>query len=319
MTRVLITGGCGFIGSNLVEYLLTNTDWEVNVLDNLSNGRLEYISNLNDYNKRVNFIEGNILDLTEVENSIQNCKYVINLAAQTSVVESQKNPIFDEEINVKGLLNLLKASVENKIEKFVQASSAAVLGEQEMPINESKVPNPISPYGVSKLAGEAYCFAFFKCFGLKSIILRFSNVYGPKSDMKSSVIAKFIKQIIDKEIITVFGDGNQTRDYIFVRDLCSGIFNSLKKNSNNFEIFQFGSGIETSVNSLTNFLKKITKKRRIKFPGVTYCNPNPSEIYRSYSDISKVKRILNFNPDFDLEKGIEITIDYFIKTKMKDK
>jgi len=153
--RVLITGGCGFIGSNLVHYLLDKTDWDVVILDNLSTGDKKYIKNLS--SSRITFIEGDIRDKHDVKKAMKNCDHVVNLAAQVGVIPSMEDPFYDMDVNIKGSLVLLQEAVNIGIGRFVQASSAAPLGEQIMPLDETKVPQPLSPYGASKLACEGYC------------------------------------------------------------------------------------------------------------------------------------------------------------------
>ncbi|MFX1503942.1 MAG: GDP-mannose 4,6-dehydratase [Promethearchaeota archaeon] len=315
MTRVLITGGCGFIGSNLTEFLLEKTDWDINVLDNLSTGKLEDITSLKDYRERVNFFNGDITNVNDITKSIKYCQYVINLAAHTSIIESLHDPLFDQKVNILGLLKLLKLSVEFKIKKFIQASSAAVLGAQIMPINEQNVPLPESPYGASKLAGEGYCSAFHGSYGLRCVVLRFSNVYGPKSYNKSSVIPKYIKRILNGKELEVFGDGNQTRDFIHVKDICQGIFLSCMKNTNGFNIFQLGTGIETSIKILIEELKNIVKKKHINMVDIKYFDEKKGEIKYSYSDISKAKERLGFFNHYNLKSGMLETFEWFMNYK----
>lgn len=312
MTKLLITGGAGFIGANLVEFLLKNTDWEINILDNLESGKKEDLENLEGFSQRCNLIEGDIRNEEDVEKAIENCDYVVNLAAQVGVIPSVEDPLNDAEINVNGLIKLLNSSVKHKIKKFVHASSAAPLGEQEMPLNEEKIPRPLSPYGASKLAGEAYCSAFSASHNLETVVLRFSNVYGPKSYDKGSVIPIFIKQILNKKPITIYGDGNQTRDFIYVEDICQAIHLSLTKElPEKFNLFQIATGKETSINELFNLLKKELEKNNFSVQEPKYEKERPGEIYRNYSDISKARKLLGFEPKISLEEGIEKTVKWF--------
>ncbi len=317
MSKILITGGCGFIGSNFTEYLLEKTKWSIRILDNLSTGRLIDVKSLKDSEKRVKIIKGNISNYHTVLKAIKNCNYLVNLAAQTSVIDSIKNPFLDEEINIRGIINLLKASVENNIKKFIHASSAAALGEQKMPMNELKIPSPISPYGASKLAGEAYCSAYSGSFGLNTMVLRFSNVYGPKSYNKGSVIAKFIKEIINNGDLEIYGDGEQTRDFVYVKDICHGIYLSIIKGTMDHDVFQFGTGVETSINSLTDELKEILKNYNIKIPCIKFSEKTPGEITRSYCDITKAKKELSFAIKHKLNEGLKNTVDWFLNNYIK--
>ena len=311
---ILITGGCGFIGANLVEFLLQNTDWNINILDNLSTGKWKDIENIESFNPdRIKFTNGDIQNKKDVHKAIKMCDYLVNLAAQTGVIPSIKDPLFDAEINILGIINLLTLSGKYNIKKFVHASSSAPLGEQEMPLNEQKVPAPIAPYGASKLAGEGYCSAFAGSFNLNCVVLRFSNVYGPKSYHKGSVIAKFLKQILAGKSIAVYGDGNQTRDFIYVEDLCKSIYLSLtEKLNNSFEIFQIATGKETSIIQLVEYIKEIIYKnnisRKIK---IEYQAARAGEIFRNYSDISKAGKILGFSPAIKLKDGLAKTLDWF--------
>ncbi|MFX0029485.1 MAG: NAD-dependent epimerase/dehydratase family protein [Candidatus Hermodarchaeota archaeon] len=312
MTRVLITGGCGFIGSNLVEFLLKQTNWEFNILDNLSTGRLKDIEVLHEFQEKINFFKGDIANYKDVSKAIKGCEFVVNLAAQTGVLDSINNPFKDEKVNIRGILNLLQLSKESNIKRFIQASSGAALGEQEIPIHELKVPKPISPYGASKLAGEAYCSAFSYSYGLRCIVLRFSNVYGPKSYNKGSVIAKFIKKILKGETIEIYGDGYQTRDFIYVDDISNGIYLSLVKNLSNFQVFQLGTGLETSINSLMEKIKEVLNENSYKIPDIVYTEQKSGEILRNYTDISKAKEILGYSIKKELDQGLRETFKWFL-------
>ncbi|MFW5928656.1 MAG: GDP-mannose 4,6-dehydratase [Thermoplasmatota archaeon] len=314
MIRVLVTGGCGFIGTNLIEYLLDVTEWNISVLDNLSVGKFEYLKSIKGYSEeRIDFFKGDITDKEDVEESIEGCEYVINLAAQTSVIDSIDHPKEDAEINILGTINLLKSSVENNVSKFTQASSAAPLGEQEMPIHERKVPQPLSPYGASKLACEGYCSAFSGSYDLETVALRFSNVYGPKSWHKGSVVAKFIKQILDNEVPIIYGDGGQTRDFIHTEDISKALYlATVTELKDSFELFQIATGVETSINKLYEVIEEKMSENGFEVPEPKYGEERAGEIYRNYADISKAENILDYEPEIDLEEGIEGCIEWFM-------
>jgi len=315
MSKVLVTGGCGFVGTNLVDYLLKNSGLEIKVLDDLSVGKVEYLESIEHFDEgRIEFIQGDIRETDDVSRAVKGCSHIFHLAAQTGVIPSVESPLEDAEINIIGTINLLEAAVNHGIKRFILASSAAPLGEQEMPIDEEKVPEPLSPYGVSKLAGEGYCSAYSASHGLKTVALRFSNVYGPNSWHKGSVIAKFIKQIIDGERPVIYGDGDQTRDFIHTEDISSALYLAAEKElSKDFELLQVGTGDEKSINELYNDIKKIMSKRDIDVPEPKYVKERPGEIYRNYTDISKIRDLLGYEPKIHLEEGLEQTIDWFLE------
>ena len=316
MTKILITGGCGFIGSNLIEFLLEKTDWQINILDNLSASKLEDVEKLQGFAERATFFKGDIRNKEDVLKAVDGCDYVVNLAAQVGVMPSVEDPLFDADINVTGTVTVLNSCVKKNVKRFVQASSAAPLGDQEMPMHEKRVPQPLSPYGASKLATEAYCSAFAASYGINTIALRFSNVYGIKSYQKGSVIPLFIRQILNKETCTIFGDGEQTRDLIYVTDICNGIYLALTKDmTNKFELIQLATGKETSMNELFKVMKEEFEKHSKVIPDAKYAPARPGEIIRNYADITKAKTVLTYTPQVDLKEGIAKTVSWFISQK----
>ena len=232
----LITGGCGFIGVNLVDKLLQKIPQiNIRILDNLSVGTREDLKEVCEYHeisshdikgspKGVELLVGDIRNYEVCLKACEGIQVVVHLAASTGVPQSIENPRRDMEMNVIGTFNMLEASRHQGVEKFIFASSGAPLGEVEPPIHEEIAPKPVSPYGASKLAGEAYCSAYYRTFGLKTIVLRFGNVYGPRSKHKSSVIAKFFKRALAGEPLEIYGDGNQTHDFIYIDDLLQANF-----------------------------------------------------------------------------------------------
>ncbi len=315
MVNVLITGGCGFVGTNLIDYLLLNTDWKINVLDNLSAGKLEYLTCIDNYDKdRIDFYKGDIRNEKDISLSLEGCDHVIHLAAQTDVISSIDSPLEDAEINIIGTIKLLQAAVKKEVKRLTLASSAAPLGEQDMPIHEEKVPEPMSPYGASKLSCEGYCSAFAESYGLKTVALRFSNVYGPYSWHKGSVIAKFIKQIIDGEKPVIYGDGDQTRDFIHTKDISQALhMSTIKDLPRDYELFQVATGEETSVNELYEYISRKMDKMGYDISEPEYGKERSGEIYRNYADITKAKDKLGYNPKIKLEEGLEETIAWFLE------
>lgn len=368
--KILITGGCGFIGVNLVDFLIKRRFSHIRVLDNLSVGKKEDLESLlsnhgqeansmnstnqtnprNPRNSRnsmnVELMIGDIRDRDTCIKATEDIDVVIHLAAHAGVIPSIENPYFDFEVNALGTLNLLHAAVENKVDKFVFASSNAPMGGQEPPMNESKPPKPLSPYGASKLTCEAYCSAFHGSYGLKTVSLRFSNAYGPYCLHKNSVIAKFIKDGILKGELTIYGDGTQTRDFIHVDDLCDAIckivtfdnFFSNRVNSTNSmnsinqtnstnsinpinsinhlwgEVFHLGTGKETSIINLANYVRELFGND-IK---IVFETERKGEIKRNYSDISKAKASLGFEPKVSLEDGVREVYKWFLNKSIDE-
>jgi UDP-glucose 4-epimerase len=327
--KYLITGGCGFIGINLVDALLREGAEEIRIVDNLSSGRLEYLKELlsqhsararrgkitRKTDSKVRFIRGDIRDYRLTKNATKGVGTVIHLAAQVEVMASIESPAEDMEINLKGTLNSLEASRKNEVQNFVFASSNAVLGEQAQPVDELMSPKPISPYGASKLAGEAYCLVYHNTYGLRTVVLRFSNIYGPWSYHKESVISKFFKNALSGKPLTVYGDGNQTRDFLYVDDLCEAMLTCTKKSGVAGEIFQIGSSKETSINQLVLEIKSLLKRVEGIDIGVTYVGRRKGEIVRSCSNIEKARKILGYAPKTSMKEGLEKTWKWFKNTR----
>jgi UDP-glucose 4-epimerase len=315
---------------NLVEFLLENTDWCIVILDDLSQGKKENLDELKSINdtqsERIRFIRGDIRKMDDVKSAISGCNYVVNLAAQTGVDASVKEPVDGANINIIGLINLLNVSIDHKIsqniERFVHISSGAPLGSQKPPLHEELVPKPLSPYGASKLAGEAYCRAYSASFGLRTFALRFSNIYGPKSLDKGSIVAKIIKNAISGKEIVVYGDGKQTRDYLYVKDAVNAIYLALTKslngNNDKFNLFNIATGVETSVNEIIELIEGELSKRGITLTKVVYKEKRAGDMTRNFSIIKKANKILGYKPGVSLNEGIRQTIDWFIDQNEKN-
>jgi UDP-glucose 4-epimerase len=310
MKKILVTGGCGFIGSNLIAYLLNHNLAQVRVLDNQSLGKQEYISDLD-----VDFIEGDIRSINDIQKAMTDVDGVVHLAADTRVIDSIENPTHNFETNVIGTFNVLKVARDLGIQSLVNASTAgAILGDVKPPVHEEILPKPIAPYGASKLATEGYCSAFAGAYNLNVVSVRFTNVYGERSYHKGSVVAHFLKRILSGQELTIYGDGSQLRDYIYVKDLCHGIYQCLMQASGlRGEVFQLGTGIPTSVNELVSLIRETVGKR---YPfSVNYDNFRQGEIKEVYTDISKARTMLGFEPEMSLKKGLEQTWQWFINEK----
>ncbi|HEY75770.1 MAG TPA: SDR family NAD(P)-dependent oxidoreductase [Thermoflexia bacterium] len=297
---VLVTGGAGFIGANLVRLFLEH-GYRVTVLDNLSTGRREYLKGL-----PIRFVKGDILDLELVSQVVPGHAGVVHLAAQTGVPGSLQDPRRDCEVNVLGTLNLLEACRHADVGRFVFASSNAPLGRQPPPATEDKAPLPISPYGASKLAGEGYCLAYHGSWGLGTVVLRFANVYGPYSAHKSSVVAKFFKDILAQGRITIDGDGQQTRDFIYVDDLCRAILLALESDVAG-EVFQIATGVETSIQRLAQMVQEVAGR-----PVALRHGPaRRGDIRKNYSAVEKARKVLGWEPRVGLEEGLQETWRWF--------
>lgn len=319
MKNILITGGCGFIGRNLCNKLLENPTVKVRVIDNLSVTGHEIFSKYveqNNYNfewrDRLTVINQDIRNIDGMRKIFEGVTHVVHLAANTGVQPSIVDPKFDCENNIIGTLNCLQSSVENNVKKFVFASSGAPLGNQIPPLHEEMVARPVSPYGASKLAGEAYLNAYYHSYGLNSAALRFSNVYGPGSNSKASVIAKFIKLILNEQPIEIYGDGSQTRDFIYVEDLVEAIVLSLDLDLPGSELFQIATNMETSISELIRLLENRFEAHGIKLGRILQQELPKGDVARNYSDTDKARRLLNWQAATSLEKGLSLTIEYFI-------
>ena len=315
---ILITGGCGFIGTNLVKHL-AEKGYKIRILDNLSTGKEENLRALQPRHPQlpgIDLIVGDIRNQDVINRTVKGVAAIVHLAAHTDVVGSVENPSEDWDINVNGTLNLLEACRKNGVERFILASSNAVLGEQPPPIDESVIPRPLSPYGASKLAGEALCSSYCHAFGLKTASLRFANCYGPYSEYKGSVIAKFIRCAMEGTPLTIYGDGNQTRDFIHVDDVCQAIYLVLTKQTLPCgEVFQIATGKETIINSLARLIADIAGK---DLP-IIHQPERKGEIRRNYSNIDKARTMLGFEPKVELRAGLNDLWQWFKRRRGGEK
>lgn len=300
--HILVTGGCGFIGSNLVPVLCERGD-SVRVLDNFYSSSRDSLAGYD-----IDLIEGDIRDVSQVEQAMAGMDAVVHLAAQCEVMTSVDNPGFDHEVNVMGTLNLLMAAHKAGIRRFVFASSVAPLGDVSIPVDETIPPRPLSPYGASKMAGEGYCSAFAGSYGLSTVALRFSNVYGPRSGHKSTVLARFIHDTLTSGQMTIYGDGNQTRDFLHVADLSAAIVCTLQAHQIEQPVIQIGSGVETSVHELALLVRT---HLGITDAPIQFLPARAGEVYRSVSRIDMAKTLLNWQPNIDLETGVAETCHWF--------
>jgi UDP-glucose 4-epimerase len=307
-SRVLVTGGAGFIGSHLVDRLLAE-DIEVVVLDNLQGGRLENIHH-HVGKKNFCFARGDIRDSHLVRNLVKDVDAIVHQAAQVSIPESIENPVLTNDVNVNGTLNLLMASVESDVKRFVYASSCAVYGDAEvMPIKEDCLPRPTSPYGASKLAAENYVRVFYEVFRLKTVCLRYFNVFGSRQvyNNYSGVITQFVNRLAKNLPLVIFGDGEQSRDFVHVQDVVEANMLALK-NRSAVGVFNVATGIATTINQLANTLLGITNKSRLK---VVHSKPRKGDIKHSVGDLSKAQERLHYNVKFSLKEGLRELVESY--------
>ena len=359
--NILFTGGCEFIGVNLIKRLMDEGDGHrIRVIDNLTVGKLEDLAavctfsevdrtvkleirnpNLETNSKfqctneqepdqstknsirkadpssvfcprssEVELVVGDIRDKDLAVKACRGMDAVVHLAANTGVMLSIEDPMADCMANVIGTVNFLEAARKNGLKRFVFASSGAP--SRNRLFMKRCCQDPISPYGASKLCGEAYCLAYYGSFGLETVALRFGNVYGPRSSHKGSVVAKFIKHIFAGEPLPIYGDGNQTRDFIYVADLVDAILLALERPNVRGEVFQIATHREHTVGEVAEALNRLAEKYVGRKSEIVYEKERKGEVKRNYSDISKARRMLGFEPRWGLEAGLEATFKWFL-------
>lgn len=308
--KVLVTGGAGFIGSHLVPQLLTKS-YSVVVLDNLYSGKIENLKGSRD-NPNFSFVQADIRDKEALATAFHGVAAVVHLAALIDIAVSVADPLSTHDVNVTGTVNLLQEAVKSKVERFVFASSTAVYGEvTALPVKEDTVLKPFSPYAASKAAGEAYCTAFANCYGLNTTSLRFFNVFGSgnENNQYSGVITKFLCNALNNEILTVNGDGEQTRDFIYVNDVVDAIMCALDSKTLEGDVFNVCTGVPTSVNQLVGALKVIMGKSL----QVKHVSARQGDVRHSYGDPAKSAAKLRFKSKVALSDGLDMLAGSFAK------
>ena len=307
MKKAVVTGGAGFIGSHIAERLV-DQGYHITILDDLSTGKMENIEHLLE-RENAKYVQGSITDLSLLKQVFSDAYYVFHQAAIPSVPRSMENPQVSHNVNVTGTLNVLLASRDSNVKKVVYSSSSSVYGDTpNLPKTEDMTPNPQSPYAVTKLAGEYYCQVYNEVFGLQTVSLRYFNVYGPRQDPDSqyaAVIPLFIKRVSQNKPPIIFGDGKQTRDFSFVRDVVEA--NILAAESNASGILNIGGGANhISIETLAKLISNLMGK------GIDpiYENPRPGDIKHSLADISKAEAF-GYKPKYSLEEGLNETIKEF--------
>jgi UDP-glucose 4-epimerase len=340
-TRWLITGGCGFIGTSLINSLVSEGGHFIRVIDNLSVGSREDLARVCEFSElnpdtlspdssihssessqssvltpqssQIELIVGDILYEELALKAAKGIDIIVHLAASTGVEQSVESPRLDCLFNVIGTLNYLEAARHNGVRRFIFASSSAPIGECEPPIHENLAPHPVSPYGASKLGGEAYCSAYYRSYGLETVALRFGNVYGPFSGHKNSVVAKFIRQAINGDVLEIYGDGDQTRDFIYIDDLIQAIKLAASIEGIGGEVFQIATTSETSVRELVDKLLLILTDFGIRQVEISYTEPRQGDMKRNFSDTSKARLELGWQAKVKLTDGIKRTVKWFFQ------
>lgn len=327
MKKWLVTGGCGFVGLSLIQRLLADEPGvAIRVVDNLTGGTradLERIAPVRVIDSSdvppmaepgVELIVADIRDSEAAMKAACGADVIVHLAANTGVQPSIQNPVLDMECNVIGTVNYLEAARHNGVGSFVFASSSAPIGKAEPPITETAVCRPISPYGASKMAGEAYLSAYNGSFGLKTVGLRFSNVYGPLSLRKGSVVALFVRQALQGEQWTLNGDGKQTRDFIHIDDIVSALI-AAAHSPHGGEIYQISTQVETSVADMAAMLADILEEQADIRPEISFGPPLQADVRRSWADITKARTRLGWEPVRELREGLQETVQWFLKER----
>ncbi len=302
-STIVITGGAGFIGRHLADHLVGRGDVAVTVLDNESLGDRHQLDL-----DAVRFIHGALRSRDDVHQALEGQDAVVHLAADTRVMDSIEDPAFNFHNNVVGSFNLLEECRALGVGRVVVASTGgAIVGDVQPPVHEGLAPHPTSPYGASKLMLEGYVDAFSASYGLRGCALRFSNIYGPRSLHKGSVVAQFFKTILAGEPLVVYGDGSQSRDYLFVGDLVETIGASI--DSDVVGAIQLGSGHPTTINELLDAMRQVVGRQL----DVHYADFRAGEVRETWCQIDKARDLLGFNPTTSLEDGLRVTWDWFTR------
>lgn len=306
--RYLVTGGAGFIGSNIVEELLKRGN-SVRVIDNFSTGKKE---NLKGFLDDVELIEGDIRSYDSVRRATAGIDVILHQAALPSVPRSIADPITSNEVNVGGTLNVLKAAVDTSVKRVVYASSSSVYGDNPiLPKHEDMIPNPLSPYAVSKLAGEKYCVVFSKVYGLETISLRYFNVFGPKQDpdsQYSAVIPKFIKVMMHDERPTIFGDGEQSRDFTYVANVVEANLLAASAQCDSGVVMNCACHGQTTLNELMKEINTVLTKNIIP----AYEKPRSGDIKDSFADVNLAKKMIGYIPQVSFVDGLKKTVASYL-------
>jgi nucleoside-diphosphate-sugar epimerase len=313
MSKILVTGGAGFIGSNLTEALLERGHW-VRVLDDFSTGKQQNLVFDKTY-PSLEIVEGDIRDLPTCQKAVQGMEYVFHQGALPSVQRSVEDPEGSNAVNVGGTLNVLLAARDHGVKRVIYAASSSVYGDTPtLPKHEEMPPNPLSPYALQKHVGEHYCRLFYQLYGLETISLRYFNIFGPKQDpnsLYSAVIPKFIDALLEGRPPIIFGDGEQSRDFTYIENVVQANLLAMSAEQLHGEAVNIACGQRISLNQLLNVLKEILGSKQDPI----YQEPRKGDVKHSLADIRKAKEMIHYEPKVGIETGLKKTVDFFKNQK----
>jgi len=312
-TRFLLTGGAGFIGSHIVKRLV-GEGAVVRVVDNLSTGQVARLETLR---CSIEYVEADLADNLVSDEVVKDVDYVLHQAAIPSVQRSVRDPIGTNRANVTATLNLLESCRKAKVRRFVYAASSSAYGDTEvLPKSEEMPPNPLSPYALQKLAGEHYCKLYYSLYGLETVCLRYFNVFGPGQDPHSeysAVIPKFISKLLINELITVYGDGEQSRDFTYVENVVDANLLALQATKACGKVLNVGCGERITLNTLIQLLEEIVGVKA----KVSYSASKPGDVRHSLADINLARRLLEYEPKVMVKEGLKRTVEAFVKSDQR--
>ena len=312
-TRFLLTGGAGFIGSHIVKRLV-GEGAVVRVVDNLSTGQVARLETLR---CSIEYVEADLADNLVSDEVVKDVDYVLHQAAVPSVQRSVRDPVGTNRANVTATLNLLESCRKAKVRRFVYAASSSAYGDTEvLPKSEEMPPNPLSPYALQKLAGEHYCKLYYSLYGLETVCLRYFNVFGPGQDPHSeysAVIPKFISKLLINELITVYGDGEQSRDFTYVENVVDANLLALQATKACGKVLNVGCGERITLNTLIQLLEEIVGVKA----KVSYSASKPGDVRHSLADINLARRLLEYEPKVMVKEGLRRTVEAFVKSDQR--
>ena len=309
MAHYLVTGGCGFIGSHLVEALLQKGE-RVRVFDNRSTGKAKNIAHVKD---QIEFVDGDLRELDAVHQAVAGVDYVLHQGARPSVARSVADPILSNNVNINGTLNLLVAARDAGVKRVVYAASSSAYGNiPTLPRSETLSPQPASPYAITKYVGECYCRVFTQVFGLETVALRYFNIFGPRQDptsQYSAVIPKFIYAYLHGNSPAIEGDGEQSRDFTYIANAVHANLLACHAEGVAGEVFNIGCGQQTSINKLASLIGEMMETDAKP----VYGSSRPGDVRHSRADIRKAQQLLGYEPKVELKTGLRRTIDWFLR------